>query len=64
MHKKLMASALTALSLLAMAPMAAHAELKVGMVTDSGSIDDKSFNQGTWDGIRKATKDLGVKSST
>ena len=62
MHKKLMASALTALSLLAMAPMAAHAELKVGMVTDSGSIDDKSFNQGTWDGIRKATKDLGVKS--
>lgn len=25
--------------------------LKVGMVTDSGTIDDKSFNQGTWEGI-------------
>ena len=22
--------------------------IKVGMVTDSGTIDDKSFNQGTW----------------
>ena len=21
------------------------------MVTDSGTIDDKSFNQGTWEGI-------------
>ena len=32
------------------------------MVTDSGSIDDKSFNQGTWEGIKKAVKDLGIKS--
>ena len=28
--------------------------LKVGMVTDTGTIDDKSFNQGTWEGIEKA----------
>ena len=27
-------------------------DLKVGMVTDSGTIDDKSFNQGTWEGIQ------------
>lgn len=27
--------------------------LKVGMVTDSGTIDDKSFNQGTWEGLLK-----------
>ncbi len=26
--------------------------LKVAMVTDSGTIDDKSFNQGTWEGIK------------
>ena len=26
-------------------------DVKVGMVTDSGTIDDKSFNQGTWEGI-------------
>ena len=35
--------------------------LMVGMVTDAGTIDDKSFNQGTWEGIKKAEKDLGVK---
>lgn len=34
--------------------------LKVGMVTDSGTIDDKSFNQGTWEGILEAKKELGV----
>lgn len=36
------------------------AELKVGMVTDSGTIDDKSFNQGTWEGIVQAEEELGV----
>ena len=25
-------------------------QMKVGMVTDAGTIDDKSFNQGTWEG--------------
>ena len=27
--------------------------IKIGMVTDAGSIEDKSFNQGTWEGIQK-----------
>ena len=27
--------------------------IKVGMVTDTGTIDDKSFNQGTWEGIKE-----------
>jgi basic membrane protein A and related proteins len=36
--------------------------LKVGMVTDSGTIDDKSFNQGTWEGILQAKDDLGIDS--
>lgn len=35
---------------------------KVGMVTDSGTIDDKSFNQGTWEGILRATKDLKLEN--
>ena len=35
--------------------------VKVGMVTDSGTIDDKSFNQGTWDGMKKAEEEFGVK---
>ncbi|WJH36102.1 BMP family ABC transporter substrate-binding protein [Paenibacillus aurantius] len=38
------------------------AKLKVGMVTDSGTIDDKSFNQGTWEGIQKAAKELSIDS--
>jgi basic membrane protein A len=38
----------------------AAVSMKVGMVTDAGTIDDKSFNQGTWEGILEAEKDLGV----
>ncbi len=34
----------------------------VGMVTDAGTIDDKSFNQGTWEGILKSSKDFGFKT--
>ena len=34
--------------------------MKIGMVTDAGTIDDKSFNQGTWEGIKKAEADLGI----
>ena len=34
--------------------------IKVGMVTNSGTIDDKSFNQGSWEGLKAAEKDLGV----
>jgi len=37
------------------------ATLKVGMVTDSGTIDDKSFNQGTWEGILSAKEYLGIE---
>jgi basic membrane protein A and related proteins len=36
------------------------AKMKVGMVTDAGTIDDKSFNQGTWEGILLAADDMGL----
>jgi basic membrane protein A and related proteins len=36
--------------------------LKVGMVTDAGTIDDKSFNQGTWEGIQLAAKDFKLET--
>jgi basic membrane protein A len=39
---------------------AKKSNLRVGMVTDSGTIDDKSFNQGTWEGILRASKDYGL----
>lgn len=38
------------------------AKVKVGMVTDSGTIDDKSFNQGTWEGLGKAQKDFNLET--
>ncbi len=36
------------------APPEIKTSYKVGMVTDAGTIDDKSFNQGTWEGVVKA----------
>ena len=41
----------------------ANKDFKVGMVTDAGTIDDKSFNQGTWEGILKAKEELGIDSN-
>ncbi|MDQ1911114.1 BMP family ABC transporter substrate-binding protein [Paenibacillus sp. GD4] len=38
------------------------AKFKVGMVTDAGTIDDKSFNQGTWEGVKKASTELKLES--
>lgn len=32
-------------------------KMLVGMVTDAGTIDDKSFNQGTWEGIGMAVSE-------
>lgn len=39
------------------------AKFKVGMVTDAGTIDDKSFNQGTWEGVQKAATELKIESN-
>jgi basic membrane protein A len=39
---------------------AAGAKVKVGMVTDAGTIDDKSFNQGAWEGIKKAAPEFNL----
>ncbi len=34
--------------------------LCVGLVTDVGVIDDKSFNQSAWEGVQKAAESLGA----
>ncbi len=44
--------ALALLALVACSPKTGSA-FKVGLVTDVGGIDDKSFNQGTWEGVVK-----------
>jgi basic membrane protein A len=35
--------------------------LCVGVVTDVGEIDDKSFNQSAWDGVQRARDELGAQ---
>ena len=34
---------------------------KIGMVTDTGGINDQSFNQSSWDGLQRAKNELGVE---
>lgn len=35
-------------------------EIKVGMVTDTGGVNDGSFNQSSWEGLQRASKELGI----
>jgi basic membrane protein A and related proteins len=46
----------------AQSAFAAPKTFPVGMVTDSGTIDDKSFNQGTWEGVLQAGSAFGYKT--
>ncbi len=36
-------------------------KIKVGLVTDTGGVGDKSFNAQAWTGLQKAEKELGAK---
>jgi len=62
----LLAALLVAAMLLpACAPAAADCSSEevfcVGLVTDVGKINDKSFNQSAWEGVQLAEKDLGAR---
>ena len=35
-------------------------DIKVALVTDVGTIDDESFNQATWEGVKSYCEDAGV----
>lgn len=37
------------------------AKLKIAMVTDVGGVNDQSFNQSAWEGLKRAEKDFGFK---
>ena len=71
MKKKVMALVLLALMVTGLvgcgsdnnASKSEEGKLKVGMVTDTGTIDDKSFNQGTWEGINEAEKSFGFETT-
>ncbi|MCF6278615.1 MAG: BMP family ABC transporter substrate-binding protein, partial [Anaerolineales bacterium] len=42
------------------ADCASEEVLCVGLVTDVGEIDDKSFNQSAWEGVKQAESELGA----
>lgn len=35
-------------------------QIKIGMVTDIGGVNDGSFNQSSWEGLQRAQSELGV----
>lgn len=37
-----------------------NSDIKIGMVTDVGGVNDGSFNQTSWEGLQRASKDFGV----
>ncbi len=41
--------------------MTEEVDFSVALVTDTGGIDDKSFNQGTWEGIQKFAEETGAE---
>ncbi len=42
---------------------AAGAAIRVGLVTDVGKVDDKSFNQSAWEGVKGAADKNGYKAN-
>ena len=52
--KKILALALVLCMALSLCTVSAFADdkIKVGMVTDVGGVNDKSFNQGSWEGLQ------------
>jgi basic membrane protein A and related proteins len=39
----------------------AEKPFRVGLVTDVGKVDDKSFNQSAWEGVQQAASELGAE---
>lgn len=41
-------------------PKVAESSFSIALVTDTGGIDDRSFNQGTWEGVLRVAKDVNA----
>ena len=41
--------------------VASAKKMRVAMVTDLGGVNDQSFNQSAWEGLKRAESELGVK---
>ncbi len=36
---------------------------EIALITDKGNIDDKSFNQGSWEGMKQYADEVGVEAN-
>ena len=66
MLKKILSVILAATMVLSLAACGGTADagkdkIKVGMVTDTGGVNDGSFNQSSWAGLQRAEKELGIE---
>lgn len=43
-------------------PLPNGSSIKVGLVTDTGGVNDRAFNQLAWEGVQKASKDMGFQA--
>jgi basic membrane protein A len=50
---------IASLVLSACAVVGGGGKLKIGLVTDTGGVNDKSFNQSAWAGVQKAAQEFG-----
>lgn len=57
----LIVSVMLLATLLSACTLAGGGKFKVGLVTDVGRINDRSFNQSAWEGVKAAAEDLGLK---
>ena len=70
MNKKVLGLGLAAVAVLTLAACGsrdksasnsnAKTDLKVAIVTDTGGVDDKSFNQSAWEGLQAFGEDNGL----
>lgn len=44
-------------------PTDSTCKVKIGLVTDTGGVDDKSFNQSAWEGLQRYAKENNVDES-
>ncbi len=60
-RNRLVLSAVPALILIVgLAASVLAASMKIAMVTDVGGVNDQSFNQSAWEGLKRAEKDFGI----
>jgi basic membrane protein A len=56
------AAAATAAALTTAAALPNGSSIKVGLVIDTGGVNDKAFNQLAWEGVQKAATDMGFQA--